>query len=160
MVGIPAVHHRHRVPFHTMLLQQFDASHDLLERRLSAGRMAVAVVEGLWTVDGDAHEEIVFAEETAPLVVEQRAIGLDAVGDGASAAVDALQLQSAAIEVDGAQERFAPMPGEQHLRHGLGFHVLADELLQELVAHGVARSRLVEPSFLKIVTIRTPQVAL
>mgnify|MGYP001501797185 CR=1 FL=1 len=61
----------------------------------------------LWSVDGDAHEPVVLAQEAAPLVVEQRAVGLYRVGDTPTRAVLALQLHRFSVERQWAQQRLA-----------------------------------------------------
>lgn len=133
VVGVEVVDHRQRVPFHAVLVEQVDAPHHLAEGGTVARRPAIFVVELLRPIDGDAHEEVVFLEEAAPLVGEQRGIGLNTVVDGAAAGVGALEFQGTPIEGDRTHERFATMPGEEYFGGGLSFDVFLDELLQQFV---------------------------
>ena len=159
IVGVVVVHHRHAVPLHPVLLQQVDALHHLVERGASLLVLAVLVVELLRAVDGDAHQPVVLLEEPAPLVGEQRAVGLDAVVDGASAGIFLLQLHGPLVERQGAHQRLSAVPGEEHLRHGLRLDVFFDELLQQLLAHHVLGIVLVEFGLFQVVTIVACQVA-
>lgn len=133
VVGVEVIDHRQRIPFHTVLVEQVDAPHHLAEGGAATGRAAIFVVKLLRAVDGDAHEEVVFLEEAAPLVGEQRGVGLNTVVDGAAAGVGALEFQGTLIEGDGAHERFAAVPSEEHFGGGLSFDVFLDELLQQFV---------------------------
>ncbi len=90
VVGIVVVDHRHRVPFHTMLLQQSDALHHLHPRRLALPGAAVLVVKLLRPVYRDAHQPVVLTQKLAPLIGEQRAVGLYAVVYPSSVGVAAL----------------------------------------------------------------------
>ena len=137
VAGVEVVDDGHRVPLHAVLLQQFDAAHHFHERGSSLAVAAVFVVKLLRPVYRDAYQPVVFAEELAPLVGQQRSVGLDAVVDGASAGVTPLQLHGFLVEGEGAHQRFAPVPGEQYRRQGLGLDVLAHELFQQFVAHHV-----------------------
>ena len=43
--------------------------------------MAIAIVEALGSVDGDAYQPAVIPEKAAPLIVQQDAVGLNAIVD-------------------------------------------------------------------------------
>ena len=117
-----------------MLIQQAGGTHDALEGGRPLGVEPVVVVQGLRTVDGEAHEEAVGGQELTPLVGKQQAVGLQAVVYLATTGIAPLQVERPPIEAEGAQQRLAAMPGEEHLRHSLCLYVLAGEGLQELVA--------------------------
>ena len=159
VVGVVVVHHRHAVPFHSVLLQQVDALHHLDERGLPLFVFPVFVVELLRSVDGDAHQPVVLLEEPAPLVGEQGAVGLDAVVYGPSVGILLLQLHRTLVEGEGAHQRLAAVPGEQHLRHRLRVDVLFDELFQQFFAHHVLGILPVEFCLLQVVAIITGKVA-
>ena len=132
---VEAVDGGHGVPLHAVLLEQADAAHNAVERPL-----AQRVVQAARAVDAYAYEEALVAEEAAPLVGEQRAVGLQAVVYVAPPCVAALQLQSAAVERHGAQQRLAPVPGEEHLPPGLRLDVLAGEGVEQRVVHHAWRA--------------------
>ena len=116
-----------------MLVEQVDAFHHLAERGFSRCRFAVLVVKLLRAVNRNAHKKIVFFEELAPFVGYQRAVGLYAVVDSPPPAIDALQFESLFIEGNGAHQRLAAVPSEQHFGHGLCLDIFFDELFEQLI---------------------------
>ena len=72
-----------------------------------------------------------------------------------SIGIFALQFHHAAVEAERAHQGFAAVPGEKHFGLRLHLNVFAYELLQQLVAHHVARDVGVEFRFLGIITIGT-----
>ena len=159
IVGIEVVHHRHGVPLHAVLVQQFDAVHHLHERGPSLLVLAILVMELLRPVDADAHQPVVLLEEAAPLVRQHRAVGLDAVFYGAASRILPLQLHGLLIESQGAHQRFPAMPGEERLRHGLRADIFLDELLQQRVAHHVLGVVLIQLALFQVITVVASQVA-
>lgn len=115
-------------------------------------------MELLWAVNGDANEPMVLREEIAPLIRQQRAVGLDDIGYLPSARVFALQLKRFFVERQWPHQRLAPMPGKQHLRHGLGFNVLTREPLKHFLRHDMALGLVVEILLLQIITVFAPEV--
>ena len=158
-VGVVVIDNRHRVVFDAVLLQQLDALHHLVERRAALAVAAIFVVELRRPVDGEADEEAVVAEEAAPVVVEERAVRLNRIGDAPPPGVFRLELQGFAVEADGAHQGFAAVPGEEDLRRRLGFEILADEKLQQLVGEDAVRVVGVEPVLFQIIAILAGEVA-
>ena len=150
---------RQRVPLHAVLLQQLHASHHRLERWASLPIAAVEVVRLGRSVERDAHQPAVFAEEFAPRIVQERAVGLDAVVDLPSAGVTPLQFDHAAIKIARAQQRLAAVPCEGDRVARLRRDVVADETFEQLVAHRLCRRVGVEIALFEIVAIGAPQVA-
>jgi hypothetical protein len=88
------------------------------------------------TVDAETDEEPVRCEELSPLVVQQRAVGLDRVLDPYARTLDTLgQLDSAAEEVETHQRGLATLPGDRHLIGLVSVEQLGDVRLEHLVAH-------------------------
>ena len=84
-------------------------------RREGALLAAETVVRGADTVDADADEILVLLEELAPLIREQRPIGLDRVLEShALLPVALLHLNRSAVEVEAHQRRLASLPGDGH----------------------------------------------
>ena len=102
VVDIGLVDGCHGIPLHAVLAQQLDGLDDTLPGGLAVAGESVLVMEGLWAVDGEPYEEMVFGKELAPLVVEQRAVGLQAVADLPPLCVTFLQLDGFPIEVQRA----------------------------------------------------------
>ena len=119
MVGIVIVDHRQRVPFHGMFAEEVYSGHYLCERRRVGTVAAVLVVEAFRPVYGHAYEPPLVVEKFGPLVGEQGAVGLDAIVDGAAAAILLLQLDGAFIKRYGAQKGFPAVPREKHFGSGL-----------------------------------------
>ena len=74
-----AVDHAQRVEGHTVLLQQPRRGHHLGVRGRAALGNAVQVVQPLRPVAAEADEELVLLQEGRPVLVEQRAVGLQVV---------------------------------------------------------------------------------
>ena len=70
---------------------------------------------------------MILFEETTPFIVEQAAVGLNAIVYDASVGVLAMKVHGFAIETDRPHQRFATMPGKEHLLHGLRLYVLLGE---------------------------------
>ena len=136
MVGVVVVHHAHCVPLHAVLLQQAYAAHHLMKGRLASASTAIGIVKLLRPVDGDADEPVVLTKKLAPLVGEQRAVGLQAVVDDvASVGIGLLQLQHTLVETQRTHQRLATVPSEEHLRLRLGLNILTNIGLKGTVVH-------------------------
>ena len=113
-----------------MFFHQFDSLHHFIEGRKSLFVAAIFVMKLLRAVYRNSHEEVVLFEETAPVVVQQCPVCLDAVIYLASVAVLALQLQCFPVETDRTHQRFTTVPGKENLRHRLTFQIFLDEFFQ------------------------------
>ncbi len=98
IIGIVVIDDSHGVPFHTVFLEQTYTFHHIQERGTSSAVAPVLVVKLLGTVDRDAHQPVVVAQKTAPLVIEQRTVCLQTVHDLTSAGIFLLQFHSPLIE--------------------------------------------------------------
>ena len=107
---------------------------------------AVGVVHGARAVDAEADQVVVLLEERGPLVIDQRAVGLDGVQDAAVLRLAVLlgQLDRALVEVQPAQHRLAALPGDLHLRAGRRRHQLRDVGLERRLVHQRALALAVE----------------
>ena len=156
---IGGINRRHRVPLHLVTLKEGDASHHVVPRAATEASPHPPptgggdIVQRLGTIDADTHEEMVVVEETAPLIGEQRAVGLQAVVNVAITGVLLLQFQGFFIEGEWTQQRFAAVPSEEYIRGGLRLDILAGKLLQQGVIHHATAA------FVQIVAVVTPQVA-
>ena len=159
IVGVVVVHHSHGVPLHTVAVEALDALHDLSPRGSAAGCATIFVVKLLRPVNRHAHQPAFVGKKPAPLVGEQRGVGLQAVVDDFAMGISLLQLHGSAIERQRAHECLAAVPSEQHLLHGLRVDVLVDEALKQLVAHHALALRIVEARFLKVVAVGAAQIA-
>ena len=87
IVSIKIIHYRHGIPFHTVAFEQMYASHHLLPRWRAPLHPSKFIVKLLGPVNADAHEPMVSSEESAPIVVQQRAVRLNAVVDDVFACI-------------------------------------------------------------------------
>lgn len=74
-------------------------------------------------------------KEGTPLVGEEGAVGLETVVDEVALSVLALEGDDALVEAERAHERFAAVPGKEHLGLGLRFDVLAYVGFERGIAH-------------------------
>ena len=139
-----------------MLVKKVYAVHDLHKRWLVRCRATILVMKLLRSVNGHTHKKVVVFEKLAPLVCEQRAVGLYAVVDLSSASVDALQLQCSLVERDGAHEGLTSVPCEEHLWCGLCLNIFFYKLFEQLVRDDMVLTLLIELVFFKIIAIFAP----
>ena len=165
MGDVGSVDGGHRIPLYTVLAQQLDSTNDALPRGLAAGSEPIMVVKGLRTVDGEAHEEMVCGEELAPLVVEQRSVGLQSVGNLPPSSIASLQFYGLPVEVQGPKRGFASVPSEKHLGHRLRLDIFFGESLEEVFGHdrvplaSLVGRRPTDVSRRQIITILASQIA-
>ena len=159
LAHVEVVHHGHGVPFHAVSRQEFHAVHYLPPGAAPRPREAVAIVHLFGAVDGDAHQKVVFSQKSAPVIGEQRAVGLQGIVDVLAGRVLLLQRQRLLVERPRAHQRFAAVPGEKHVVAGLNGDVIVDIPLERLVAHLLFGRLRVEFLFFEVVTIGTVQVA-
>ena len=101
VVAVRGVDGRERVPLDARRLQELEAADHLVERAAAALVDPVGVVQLARPVDRDPDQEVVLLEERRPLLVEQRAVGLDRVdGPLAGLEVPVRELDRAAEELE------------------------------------------------------------
>ena len=94
------VQYRKRIKLDLVVMQPLDAPHDPGKRTPSSTILTIAVVHGFRPIDGDADQKIVVFEETAPFVVKQQPVCLDAILYLPSLSVLPLEFQRFAVEVE------------------------------------------------------------
>ncbi len=116
VVAVYRVDRGEDVPVDVVPLEDVQAADDPLIGGLAALVDPVGVVQRPRAVDRDPDEEVVLAKESTPVVVEERAVGLDRVEYSlARPGVSALELDRAAEEVEPHHGRLAALPGHDHL---------------------------------------------
>src|SRR5487761_150586 len=95
-----------------MFFEEADAPHHAIERGLSAFVDAISVVQFSGTVDGNSNEKVLLPEESAPLVVQQDAIGLKGIFNSFSIRIFGLQRDDVAKIIDSQQRRLTALPGK------------------------------------------------
>ena len=104
-------------------------------------------------------EKVVFSQKSAPVIGEQRAVGLQGIVDVLAGCVLLLQCQRLLVERPRAHQRFAAVPGEKHVVAGLNGDVIVNVALECLVAHLLFGRFGVEFLLFEVITISTVQIA-
>jgi hypothetical protein len=87
----------------------------------------VGVVQVFWAVHAQADQEAVLAEEPAPRVVQEEAVGLEGVLDpGAGPGARELVPDRAVEEIEAGQGRLAALPGDGDRGGAVGREELLD----------------------------------
>jgi len=99
-------------------------------------------------------------QESAPLVIQERSIGLQVVFDSLiGLLVPLLQLNHLAKEVQPEQSRLAPLPGKNNFAAILTLDVLADVGFKDFVGNAEFLRAAEEFLLMEIVAVGTVQVA-
>ncbi len=116
VVAVGRVDRGQRVPLHPVPTEHVQPAQHPVEGGLAALVDAVGVVHVAGSVHRDADQEVVRVQEVAPLVVEERAVGLDGVEDPLSRPAEpALELERADEELEPHQCRLATLEGHHDL---------------------------------------------
>ena len=138
MVFVGGVDSAQDVEVHFVLAQVSPALHDLVEGASFAAVEAVGVVDFAGAIDAQAHQKVVFLEESAPFVIEQNAVGLKSVlHDLVRPAVFLDEFDRAPEELDLHEGRLAALPSHGNVRSAVRFQQLADVGLERGLGHPI-----------------------
>jgi len=130
------VHDAKEIARDMVLAQALIPAHCLPVSRLCALGDAVPIVHFLWAIETEPYAEALSGQETAPIVIKERPVGLYSVRDVlARGLVLALQLDNLAKVVQPQNGRFTPVPGEVDHRTGGSLNVLDNVRLEDVVRH-------------------------
>ncbi|MFC6964778.1 hypothetical protein [Halocatena marina] len=136
MSAVVVVDDTANVVFDTVVSDEFKTALNLVERRTTAPRRPVPVVQSGRTVDADADEEFLVGEVPTPLVVQSRPVRLHRVDNTrAGRRVFLLEMDCRPEEVDVEQGRLVALPGERDFRARKHLDVLLDVFLKRLLGH-------------------------
>src|SRR6266571_5976625 len=136
VIGIRSVDRRQNVELYFMLLQQPRSTHHFLERRRTTFIYTVGIVHGLWTIQAQPDQEVMFVEKSAPIIIQEDAIGLHGVLNvDARASIGMHKLHRAIEKVESHQSWFATLPGYRDFRSTLRFEQLTNIGFEGLVTH-------------------------
>ena len=152
-------HDRERVELDAVLFHAPQRRPDTLERTASRFVHAVRIVDFGGAIEAQAHEEIVFGEEGAPFVVEQRAVGLEGILYELAARVAALQRDGLAKKIQPHQCRLAALPSKYDFRHVLRLDELTHVGFQHLVRHAKTLRPRKHFFLFEVKAVAAPQVA-
>ena len=138
VVGVEVIDEDEDVVFDVVFFAAVNGPHHFVESSGAGMVGAVVVVVLFWAVDTDADEEVIFAKELAPLVVEEDGVGLQSIADDlAGYAVFPLQLDELLIEIEAHERGFTTLPCKTRLGK-LQLEVIGDEAFEYFVAHTLA----------------------
>ncbi len=159
-LGVHPIDDAEYVEGHAMAMQHLRRGEYFVEGRLAVLGHAIAVMQFLGAVDAEANEETVFLEEQSPLVVEQRAVGLEIVLDALVRLLVLLfELDHFVEELKSEQGRFASLPGEDNFIAVLAFYVLLDVGFENLVADAELAGTAEQVFFMQVIAIGAIQIA-
>ena len=147
------------VKLDVVFMEYFDAAHDAVEGGTLAFVDAVVVVIFFGTVDRNADQEFVYGEEFTPLVVEERAVGLEGIVDRFSVGIFFLEGNNLAKEVDAEDGRLATLPCEGNFGDALCFDVLLDVAFENFWGHFPVGLFWVEFFFFEVEAVGAVEVA-
>ncbi len=159
LLGVDAVDDGEGVEFDLVFFEAGEAAHGGVEGGFAVLVIAVEIVDGSGTIDGEADEEVVLGEEFTPRVVEEGAVGLEGVGDIFAVGELLLEGDDFLEEGDSEEGGFAALPGEVNIGTGLGVDVLLDVGLEDVVGHGPVALVGVEGFFFEIEAVGAVEVA-
>ena len=159
MILIPPIHHHQVVELHPMLPEQPHPPHHRLERRLAFLIHPISVMQMFRPVDREADQKIMPLKKPAPLVIQQRPIGLKGILDRLPIRILLLIGHDALEEFHAHQRRLAPLPGKGDLRHILGRNILLHIPLQHVLRHPPIRFVRIQLLLFQVKTIFAIQIA-
>jgi len=96
-----------------VLLQQFDATHRAIKGPPTRSINALSIMDMLWPVQAHTNPYLMMPDKVAPLLIDQRAIGLEAMNNAHTLRIALLSCtKSILIERYGQNERLARMPDD------------------------------------------------
>ena len=124
--GTAVVDGAQRVVLYAAHGHHLESSHHAVEGGVPAAVVSVGVVDLLGAVEREPDEEVVLAEEVAPVGVDEQSVGLQRVLDLFVSPVSLLQCYGLLVEVDACQEGFSSVPAEGYSGNLYCLNVLAD----------------------------------
>jgi len=116
-------------------------------------------MEGLWTINGDPYEKIVFSKEFTPDLIEQDTIGLKSILDLLPIGIALLERDHFLKIINTQKGWFATLPGKMHRSSSLGFYLLPDVGFQEIRAQFEINVFRIEMLLFEIKTIGAIEIA-
>jgi len=124
------------VVFNFVLLQEPQPAHHFVISWSTTLINAVDIMHVTGTVQAQPDQVVIFLEELAPFVVQQRAVGLHGVLEShARYPVLLLELDRLAVEIHPHQGWFATLPGNSHFGTAMALDQLLDIGFQSLFRH-------------------------
>src|SRR3990172_4980047 len=160
MLDVDVVDHAEEVDVHFRFAEHMKSLDDLLVGRLLAFSHAVMVVQLSRAVETQADVKVLLGEKLTPLLVDRRAVGLNAVDEFfAFRKVFFLKVDGLAEEFNAEQRRLAAVPGKADdlLRRCL--NMLGDVALEGFLAQAKVRAFGVEVFFFEVIAVVAVEVA-
>ena len=140
--------------------QEVVGTHRLRVSRLASPGQPIGIVKVSRTIQAEPHTETLICQKSTPGVVQQDAIGLDAISHAPPwRFVLALKVDSLLEETHSQGGRLASVPGEGDIRPVSSIEMLEDILLKQTFRHPERHSIRVKAAFVPVVAIFTVEVA-
>src|SRR5581483_3555527 len=160
VLDVDVVHHAEQIDVNFRPAQELESPNHLPVRGLLAFGDAVMIVQLARPVEAEPDVKIFPGEKVAPLLVDGRAVGLDAVDDFfVRGQMFFLKLDGLAEKVHAKQGRLAAVPGKAHDLARRRLDVLLDVLFERLVVEAEIGALRIEIFFLQVVAIVAVEVA-
>ena len=145
---------------HVVLTQEGESAHHGGMATLAGGIRASFVMDGRGAIDAHAQQKMIVREELRQPGREERAVGLDAVGDlRTGPGIAALQSQKRAVEVLPHQQGFAALKGKGMRRKGQG-QKTANQTRKRGFVHAMHPRLRIKLGAAQVKTVGTPQIAI
>src|ERR1022692_3275673 len=120
-------------------LHQANRLHDPFERALAGFVPPVRAVHVAWSIQTNANQEPISAQERAPLVIQQDAVGLNRMLDrDARLPVTLRRFRREAVKVEAHERGLTALPGNRDFGNRMGLDGLANVTLHHLGGHAEA----------------------
>ena len=160
IVGILAIDNSQGIELNAVLFQNPKSAHYVRMGWLPSLVDSISIMQLFRTVYGKTDEKFIRRQELAPLVIKQRAVGLEAIVDPLAICVFVLQFDDVLEKWYAEQCGLAALPCKTYFLARLRLDVLADVGVE----HGFAHAKLpplfrVEILLLEVVTVGAVEVA-
>ena len=154
------MHAGQRVEADAVLLQHLRRGEHLVERWFRVLGDPAVIVNLARTVDAQADEEPLLLEKPGPVVIEQRAVGLQVVLDPLTGpGMLLLQRDHLLEETESEQRRLAALPREDDFVGGDAVDVVLDEALEDVVRHVTTARPARQHALAEVEAVRAIEVA-
>ena len=159
MLDIMLIYETQDVVFYPVLLQESIPSHGPLKGLLTTLINSVSIMQMLRAIEAYSYGKVLSGQESAPFVVEEGSIRLDAVGETVLGGTVLFLYCNNFFEVVQPQNRrLTSVPGKADDRFGRSIKMLDDVSLENIVGHPKRRPLRVTFSRFQVITIDAIQV--
>ena len=161
MITVMIIDDRQGIEINLILFQPLNGGHDLFKGWSSPFGNPVTIMQMLRAVNGDSHQEAILSKKPRPLVINQQAIGLNAVINRFAITVTLLVLHDGLEKIQTTDGWLPPLPDKTDLRQvGLSLYLLFDVLTKRCIIHTHGHLLAIDRFLLQVKAIVTGHIAL